>query len=811
MVERMRRGAGGLLVWLLVVPAAWAGLPQVSNILPRGGQRGAEMTVDFHGGHLRDVEEIMLYDPGIEVLEIGAPSKNGKRVSATLRIAADAPLGPYRMRVRTQDGLSDLRTFWVGQFPAVAEKEPNGDFSAPQVVAPGSTVEGVVTQEDIDYYQVELKEGERLSVEIEAIRLSNQDLFDAFIAVLDDERFQLVSADDTVLLRQDAFVSMVAPRDGRYWIAVREAAFQGDKDYQYRLHVGAFPRPDIVQPLGGRRGETVELTFHDPAGGDPWKRTVTIPEDAPAEYRLTFGEDGLEAPSPLPFRVSDFPEFAETVEESNRRNPTIIEAAAPFAINGVIAAEGEQDWFRFRGEKGQEIVVRAYATTLGSPLDPVINLFEHDGKHLKGNDDQMGLDSELKHKVDAGGWLELRVRDHLGAGGERHAYRIEVTPEEPSLRVFIPEFHRRRPQDRQMFAVPRGGRMAGIVNIARENFRGEVTLRAENLPAGVSMTPVTIPEGLKEAPVVFTADADAALSGSLADLIGEAMVDGELLSGRYQYEIELVEQGNTTYNEVAVDRLPVAVARETPFRISVETPPVPLVRNGQLDLNVRIDRDEGFEEKVRLRMLWTPPGVSAPRTRDVAKDQGRYAYGLSANGNAKLGDWRLVIVGEANRGGEILTATGYIPVTVASSNVEAALEMAAVEQGQETVMIVKLTHNAPIEGEGVARLHGLPPNVEAGEVTFAAGDEQARFVIKAAENARAGRHKNVFCELIYTLKGVDMRYSSGRETLRVDAPPPVPVAAKAKAKEAPAQSTKAEEPVSRLELLRQQAMGAPES
>ena len=56
---------------------------------------------------------------------------------------------------------------------------------------------------------------QRLSVEVEAIRLSGA-LFDPYVAVLDDKRFELATSDDSELLLQDSTLSLIAPSDGVY-------------------------------------------------------------------------------------------------------------------------------------------------------------------------------------------------------------------------------------------------------------------------------------------------------------------------------------------------------------------------------------------------------------------------------------------------------------------------------------------------------------------------------------------------------------------------------------------------------------------
>ena len=110
------------------------------------------------------------YYPGITVAKTEVLNKDALRV--TLKIAADCRLGEHAFRVRTASGVSELRTFWVGALPAVDEKEPNTQFDSPQPIALNTTVHGVVDNEDVDYYVVECKKGQRLSVEVEGMRLA---------------------------------------------------------------------------------------------------------------------------------------------------------------------------------------------------------------------------------------------------------------------------------------------------------------------------------------------------------------------------------------------------------------------------------------------------------------------------------------------------------------------------------------------------------------------------------------------------------------------------------------------------------------
>src|SRR5437870_1789899 len=104
----------GVAALLLISGLAQAVPPSVGPIMPRGGQRGTELDVRFLGSHFENPQEIMIYAPGIQATRLETP--NPRELKAHFKIAADAPLGEYAMRVRTAYGISELRTFWVTPF-----------------------------------------------------------------------------------------------------------------------------------------------------------------------------------------------------------------------------------------------------------------------------------------------------------------------------------------------------------------------------------------------------------------------------------------------------------------------------------------------------------------------------------------------------------------------------------------------------------------------------------------------------------------------------------------------------------------------
>src|SRR5882762_1482975 len=85
---------------LLSVPLiASATSPRIASITPTGAQRGTEIELRFNGSRLDDAQEIVFYEPGIQVLKMDSAKTNV--VKAQIKIAADCPLGEHHLRIRT--------------------------------------------------------------------------------------------------------------------------------------------------------------------------------------------------------------------------------------------------------------------------------------------------------------------------------------------------------------------------------------------------------------------------------------------------------------------------------------------------------------------------------------------------------------------------------------------------------------------------------------------------------------------------------------------------------------------------------------
>lgn len=796
----------GFVLIVLLAATVSASTPRLNVIVPRGVQKGATHTLNFYGQRLSGAEEVFVYDQGIEVQKI-EPGDNANHVRVTVVVAEDCRLGEHVFQVRTRHGISDYRSVFVGSMPHVSEAEPNNSIDQPQAVELNVTVSGVIKTEDVDYYRVTLKKGERLSAEVEGVRLGF--LVDPYLAVLNSKRFELAVSDDTPLLKQDPFVSLVAPEDGDYFIVVRESAYGGNDQSRYRLHVGTFPRPKVVFPAGGKPGEKIQLSFL----GDP-NGPITNERELPLKFGFRGGlfleQDGQVSPSAVPFRISDLENVVE-VEPNNKYWPETSISTLPCALNGVISEPGDEDLYRVSAKKGQVFDVECFSRRLGSGLDPIVNIWNAaDKKHIVGSDDSRGPDSYVRFQVPADGDYFVRVRDHLKRGQSDFIYRLEFQPAKPRLGISIPRVDRYS-QLRQSIAVPQGGRFATLINATRANFGGEIELLKDNLPAGITMHALPMRANLNRMPVVFEATTDAPIDGELVDLRGKLVHETLKVVGGFSNTADFVlgPPNNARYYGCDIDRVAMAVIEPLPFSLEIVQPKAPLVRDGQISVKVIAHRKEGFDAPINVQFPFRPPGVGTNYQLTIPKGATEIDYPLNANSKAQLGKWPIYVIGTANVGGPAWASTQLAELEVADPYVRFEVKRAGVEQGATTQLICKLNQLKPFEGEATAEVLGLPPQIKIPPLKFTHETTDLTFDVTTTAESPIGKHKGLFCRVTVPANGATVVSTAGRSELQVNKPRPV---AKPKAevavKEKPKQDAKnvpAKKPLSRLEQLRQAA------
>jgi len=788
---------------------ATAATPALNIISPAGGQRGTELVVQFQGGRLQDSQEVLVYYPGITVTKLEA-NPNGAAVAVTLKIAPDCRLGEHGFRLRTASGVSDFRTFWVGALPAIDEKEPNTQFDTQQVVPMNVTVHGVVDNEDADFFQVDCKKGQRLSVEVEAMRLGSQ-MWDPAVAILDSRRFELAFNDDSALVGQDAGCSIVIPADGKYTVLVRDSSYGGNGACRYRLHIGNFPRPTALLPAGGMPGEEIEFRFlGDPAG--EIKQKIKLPATDDPNFRLHCTTPEGINPTGFRPRLNGLPGVVVPPGTPTAPDKAFV-MPSPGAAHGTIAV-GENVYVKFPAKKGQAYELRCLARQLGSPLDPVLHVMNlPGGPYIAGNDDsEGGPDSVIRFTAPEDKEYVLWVHDHLKKGGLDYFFRLEVKPVASLTTTGIPKVDGNNVsnQDRQSITIPKGGRYATLVNVGRSDWGGPATVSFDKLPPGVTIVADPCDAGQGVVPVVLEAKADAALGGTLSNMMA-APADPKHppVLGRTMLDINFnIGINNTPFHRHYAERVAVAVTEAAPYSIEVLEPKAPVPQNGSILLKVVAKRATGFKGPITVLPLFTPPGMGIQGSAVIPENATEITLNVNAAPNAAPRKWKTAVTAVGDAGlGPVWTSSQLFTLEVAVPFVAFAQDRAAVEQGNKTTVFAKVTVATPFEGKAIVKLIGLPAKAVTVDKELTKDGKEIAFEVTTDKTTPAGKH-GLFCQVIVTHNGETLYHNVGGGELRVDVPLPPKSAAAAAAVTAPKPAAPpapvAAKPLSRLEQLRKE-------
>ena len=794
---------------LLLAGQAIAGpmVHHIEAVNPRGGQRGTTVEVTLEGAYIKEPREILFYRPGIRCTEVTElPSlkepRHGMHSGYTqdfercrFEIAPDCPLGLHPFKLRTASELTMLSTFVVTAFPVVDEAEPgqgqNDTLKTAMPVALNTAVRGSITnssQADIDLYRVSGKAGQHLSVEVDAVWISERyyggSEFDLMTRILDADGHELGRNDDSALHLQDPILSIVLPRDGDYFVEVKQRVFGGT--CSYLAHIGDNRRPLAVYPAGGPLGTALVATLlGDPAG--PAKQTIKLPATA-GDFDFFNG-----APSPLPMRVSNCP----NVLENPGAEETIV-PALPAALNGIIEKPGEQDTFRIPAKKGERWRVRVYARSLGTALDPRIAIRRAGSDDIEIEGDDASLEDrgfysmsgqiQRKEKMDPsiiwepkedGSYL-LSISDMRGLGDPLSVYRIEIEPVLNEINTAIAARVIDGVECPRVtgIAIPQGNRWNVNVNLVEGQgnlCKGDLELVATGLPRGVHMIAPPIAAGSKQTQVQFIADADVKPQVALITLRCKAADGSPLVSQSQQSFPFLNHSGGHAWHTFVVDHYALAITEPAPYTIDLVQPQIPLSQNSELAVPVKVRRKPGFNDSLEFQCDWLPPGVQSEPTVTIPEGQTEAVMHLNAASNAAPRTWQLAVTASTTGGsyylgaGRTRAATNFIKLVVAEPYVALKNHPAAVRRGGTAQIEWDVEHKKPFTGEAEAILLGLPKGVSViGTPRLNATAPKLIFNVSATSEALMGQYKELACELVVKEGGQEIRQRSGKGILRVD-------------------------------------------
>lgn len=171
------------------------------------------------------------------------------------------------------------------------------------------------------------------------------------------------------------------------------------------------------------------------------KLKVTVSAEAPLgirEFRLA---SSLGISSIGQIVIVDEPVVQEKADNnaSERANPVKL----PCVICGRIEAIEDVDFFKFRAQAGQILTFEVLCARLQDKIhdlqkhaDPLVTLFDAEGRELAANDDSYFADSLLRYTVHKTGDYYLQVRDSKYDGDPRWVYAVLATNRPYASHVF---------------------------------------------------------------------------------------------------------------------------------------------------------------------------------------------------------------------------------------------------------------------------------------------------------------------------------------------------------------------------------------
>jgi hypothetical protein len=544
---------------------ALAQLPQarLNAAFPTGGQRGTSVELTVAGTDLDEASQLYFSHAGITAAQKsnmvdGQPQPVPNTFTVT--IAADVPVGIYDVRALSLYGLSNPRSFMVGDRKEINETEPNNASDKPMAVELNTVVNGRSDGgADIDWYKFAAKAGQRVIVELASKHIDSR---------MEGALELYTTAGKRIMHRRtlgsaEPVLDFTVPTDGEYLLKAYDFLYTGSAEYFYRLSLHTGPHIDFVLPASGLPNTTAEYTLYgrNLPGGQPTtikasdgrvleqlKVSIALPGD-PTVYEpgvpaspAAAGVDGITwslatpagTSNPLTIYFAAAPVGLE--QEPNDTADKAQKINVPGELTGQFQARGDIDLYQFDAKSAEVFWIEVFGQRSGSPADPVL-VVDQVKKNDKGEETLSRItavddtavnigatlfntitdDPVFRFAAPADGTFRITLRDRAfeSRGDPSLVYRLTVRKESPDFRlVAVPSMPTSDPNQQagQWDLGLRKGDNGQITVMAfkHDGFNGVIDISVEGLPAGVTTAGASIGPGQTSAVLVLNATEQAA-------------------------------------------------------------------------------------------------------------------------------------------------------------------------------------------------------------------------------------------------------------------------------------------------------------
>jgi hypothetical protein len=704
--------------------------PSIASVWPAGMERGTTAAFTLEGRNLADATEVIFDAPGINAKvtgttdipeqitgpkagqDLGAQVPLGKKQTAQLEItvAADAAPGIHRFRVKTPLGTTNTVAFAVGTLPEVKQPERamSGAAASLQLVKLPATLIGTIDAPgDKDTYQFEGNAGEEVVFAVQAAPLGS--MLKSLLTLSDASGQALATAGKSDN-NPDAALSYKLPRDGSYTLSITDRDREGGKDYFYRVDAGPLPYIAGRFPLGVRAGEPAEVSVTGVNLGGIREVKVEPPPSADgwATTPLAFSAGGARPINIVQLAVGNEPEILE-----QEPNDTIEQAQAvsiPVTINGHIdggdkaGTNPDEDYFRFRARKGEQLSIDVAAARLGSPLDSVIEVLNARGNPIPRatvrclNQTTTTLSDKDSRTVAIRmiSTSDLHEGDYLMVGDELN--RIDFIPDQPDADTIL-----KGVDDLRLAYL---GTSPDVHAVNTPVYKAEILPPDAQFPSN----------GLPVFHLTWRNDDGGPGYGADSKLDFVAPADGD-------YILHLKDVRGMQGPEFAY-RLTLRSA--TPdFALKAEPANPNIPRGGSTLVTVSVAAIRNFQGAIQVSVKGLPPGVSAaPATIPPGQDSTLVVLTASADAPLDAHPAAIEFIGSGEADGHTLVRTANAqasmeppPLQLASITpapdvvVTTDAKQVALEPGKEATVTLHIDRHNGFKGRVPCFVQNLPPGV----------------------------------------------------------------------------------------------------
>jgi hypothetical protein len=793
--------------------------PRLFVLTPPGAKAGTTVEVGFTGVDLEEPEQMVFSHPGIKGEAIIPPPppppdpKNPPKMPPAktpitkfkVTVAADVPVGHYDARIANRWGVSNARTFVVGDQTEVAEKEPNNDIDQAQRVDLNSTINGVISAPtDVDYYVFAGKKGQR--VVVSALSASIDSKAHPAVEVYDAKGRHLATGRN--YNHTDALTDVTLADDGDYYVRIFEFTHtQGAADHYYRLTITTAPWIDAIHPCVVEPGKATQVTVYgrNLPGGQPDPSSVvdgrpleklTVQVTPPANSGLTFSGHltplsgmltgfeyrvknaaGLSNPFLLTYAAA--PVVLDNEAARTADTPQMI--TVPCEIAGRVEKKRDRDWYAFSAKKGDVLNIELISEKLGAPTfmyfvlrnaETKADIFESpDNPDIMSTKFYMRSEDPAPYRfvAPADGKYLLLVSSRLAdtIAGPRHYYRVRITPDLPDFQLVAMPLPNTRPDAAMLHQA--GSQGYTIYAVRRDGFTGDIALSVEGLPPGVSCQPQVLGGNLRQTTLVVTAaDAAAAWTGSIR-IKGTATIKGQNVTREARPAGVVWPLAQPQQQTPVVARLEhglaLAVRDKTPFALTSSIDKATLAQGDKATIDVKVNRvnpDVKNPIAVQAFAVELPQGLTVNNNQPLqiaanaadgklavqvgaATPPGKYTVTLKAQTTVPFNKDPKAPQKPATN--IVFPATPVtitvLPKTLATLALSAPNVNAKI--GAATEVGVKVTRQFGYEGEFKVQLV-LPPNtpgLTAADVVIPAGKDEAKLILMVPADAAPGARNGV--------------------------------------------------------------------